>query len=300
MRLMGNGMGETAGQMTQMAEWVLGPGRMIFDWAGIERSVPQILALYVAILLTIIALAVLRSTDILRQRGVLTHIGQCQHLAPQCLTSKQSRLARDVGLPGGGRASQIALQALAKSIAKADDSESLRTAILDGIENANEKILADETCGGTTLAVVELFGRVARPYHVGDSLILVTGQRGRIKAQAVPHSPVGYAFESGLIDEWEAMVHEERHIVDNMVGSESMRIEIGPELELADRDTLLIASDGLFDNLFQAEIVELIRKGALARASGEAVKICQERMVEARDGEPSKPDDLTLITFRVA
>ena len=204
------------------------------------------------------------------------------------------------GLPGGGRASQIAIQALAKSIAKADDSESLRAAILDGIENANEKILADETCGGTTLAVVELFGRVARPYHVGDSLILVTGQRGRIKAQAVPHSPVGYAFESGLIDEWEAMVHEERHIVDNMVGSESMRIEIGPELELAARDTLLIASDGLFDNLFQSEIVELIRKGHLERAAGETVRLCSERMVETREGEPSKPDDLTLITFRVA
>lgn len=203
------------------------------------------------------------------------------------------------GMPGGGRASQVAIAALVKALADAEEGESLRPAILDGIESANQAILADETGGGTTLAVVELFGRKARPYHVGDSLILVTGQRGRIKAQAVPHSPVGYAFESGLIDEWEAMVHEERHIVDNMVGSETMRIEIGPELVLAARDTLLIASDGLFDNLFQSEIVELIRKGNQERAARETVRICSERMVGTREGEPSKPDDLTVITYRV-
>lgn len=50
----------------------------------------------------------------------------------------------------------------------------------------------------TTLAVVKLSGRTIRPYHVGDPMILLTGQRGRIKHQNIAHSPVGYAVEAGM------------------------------------------------------------------------------------------------------
>ena len=43
----------------------------------------------------------------------------------------------------------------------------------------------------TTLAVAEVVGQTVRTYHVGDSPIWVFGQRGRLKLQTVPHSPVG-------------------------------------------------------------------------------------------------------------
>ena len=75
--------------------------------------------------------------------------------------------------------------------------------------------------------------------------VLVTGGLGKIKLLTVSHSPVGMALESGLLDEAEAMHHEERHIVSNVVGSAGMRIEIGAKRKLAPRDTVLLASDGL-------------------------------------------------------
>ena len=132
----------------------------------------------------------------------------------------------------------------------------LRAAILNGIEAANQAVRDLGTGAATTLALVEIQDRTIRTYHVGDSEILVTGQRGKVKLQTIPHSPIGYAVEAGLMEEEEAIHHEARHVISNVIGSDQMRIEMGPPTELAPRDTLLLASDGLFDNLFPDEIVE--------------------------------------------
>lgn len=47
----------------------------------------------------------------------------------------------------------------------------------------------------TTIAIIEYHAGTVRPYHVGDSMILVTGLRGRVHYQSVSHSPVGFAME---------------------------------------------------------------------------------------------------------
>ena len=129
-------------------------------------------------------------------------------------------------------------------------------------------------------------------------MILVVGARGKVKLQTVSHSPVGMAVESGWLDEVEAMHHDERHIVSNVLGSTTMRIEIGPPLMLAPRDTVLLASDGLCDNLCIREIVGLIRKGRLLASTGDLVRAAHERMIDPQPGTPHKPDDLTVITYR--
>ncbi|MDZ4781382.1 MAG: protein phosphatase 2C domain-containing protein [Planctomycetia bacterium] len=204
------------------------------------------------------------------------------------------------GSRAGEQASSLALSSLQDAMAEAAaNGADLRSAILNGIETANRKIVELGIGAGTTLALVEIQGRTARPYHVGDSMILVVGQRGRIKWQTVSHSPVGYAVESGFLDAAEAMHHDERHIVSNMLGMADMRIEIGSTIELADRDTLLLSSDGLFDNLHVDEIVERVRKGPLDHVARDLATTCRERMQTPRDGQPSKPDDLTFIAYRL-
>ena len=60
---------------------------------------------------------------------------------------------------------------------------------------------------------------------------------------------------------------------------------------------MLIASDGLVDNLRPDEIVELVRKGDLLNAGRRLVDETLRRM-NSPDLEPSKPDDLTVILFR--
>jgi len=51
----------------------------------------------------------------------------------------------------------------------------------------------------TTVVVAEIQQRQLRTYYVGDSLVLLTGQRGRLKFQNTSHSPVGYAWSPGLL-----------------------------------------------------------------------------------------------------
>ena len=203
------------------------------------------------------------------------------------------------GERAGAQASEIAVRCLEEAVSRSDEDEAgLRAAILDGIESANAAVQELGIGAATTLAAVELCDGWARPYHVGDSMILVVGQRGKIKLQTVAHSPVGFALEAGVIDEHDALHHEERHVVSNVLGTHDMRIEVGSALHLAHHDTLLVASDGLFDNLRVDEIVERIRMGPIASCAARLVADARRRMTEPAAREPSKPDDLSFVLFR--
>lgn len=205
------------------------------------------------------------------------------------------------GHPGGAEAARRAVQAIAAAFQDApDDIADLRSPILNAFERANTDVIDMGVGAATTLSVVEIDDGVMRCYHVGDSEVLVTGQRGRLRFETIAHSPVAYAVEAGIIGPEEAMHHAERHIVFNVVGSPDMRIEVGPPLQLHARDTVLLASDGLFDNLQRGEIVEFIRKGAPADSMAELIAKCSQRMNRPAAGEPSKPDDLTVLAYRPA
>lgn len=203
------------------------------------------------------------------------------------------------GQPAGADASSIAVRCLADSIASAPPGNGgLREAILDGIEKANHSITGLAVGAATTLVLLEIQGALVRPYHVGDSMILVSGQRGRIKLQTVSHSPVGYAVEAGFLDAQEAMHHEERHLISNMIGTPDMRIEIGTAVALAPHDTALLASDGLFDNLHLEEIVERMRCGPMNRGANALRRDSLARMTDTASDMPSKPDDFSFILYR--
>lgn len=201
------------------------------------------------------------------------------------------------GHAAGEVASRAAIEEMVTAIREAaEDGALLRSGIINGFERANQTVRALGTGAGTTLAVVELSNGLARPYHAGDSIILVVGSRGKVKLETTSHSPVGFGVEAGLLEAEEAMNHEDRHLVLNAIGSDTMRIEIGSALKLAKRDTVLVASDGLTDNLPTNEIAERIRKGPLADSLTELVSACSNRMTAVTS--PSKPDDLTVMIFR--
>ena len=204
------------------------------------------------------------------------------------------------GLAGARHASNLTVKKLRQAVKGIDETNGkrLRTAILDGIEAANQAVLDSGTRSASTLALAEIGPGYVRTYHVGDSILFLCGQRGQIKLQTTPHSPVGFAMEAGLIDETEALQHAELNLILNVIGSTDMRIEIGSELPMAPRDTLLLASDGLTDNVMQEETVKLIRKGPLNVAIKSLTDLAQTRMANEVDKQPSKPDDFTAVLFR--
>jgi PPM family protein phosphatase len=203
------------------------------------------------------------------------------------------------GMPSAREASAIAINSIHATLKNTrTDHSILREKILDGIEQASEKINSLGVGAGSTLAAIELNGNILRPYHVGDAIILVIGQKGKIKLQTTSHSPVGYAIQAGILDEADAIHHEERHLVSNMLGSHEMHIEIGPALSLTRYDTVILASDGLFDNLLVSEITQRIRKGSLEDIAASLIEECSKRMQYPQIGQPSKPDDVTFILYR--
>lgn len=203
------------------------------------------------------------------------------------------------GTPAGRAASNVTLKTLSSVLGRrADESASLRPAILDAIEEANRVVLDLARGAATTLVVAEIVGRRVRSYHVGDSELMAVGQRGRMKRRVVPHSPTGFAVEAGLMDEDEAVQHDQRHLLFNVIGTEDMRVEVGGSVKLAARDTVLLATDGLLDNLYVDEIVDTIRTGPIDAAADRLVEKALRRMKTDGGTQPSKPDDLTVILFR--
>jgi serine/threonine protein phosphatase PrpC len=201
------------------------------------------------------------------------------------------------GQAHGERASRIAVEALRRRLGARANGAALRDSVLDAIEDANREVLELKVGAGTTFAAAVVEEGTARAVHVGDAMVLHVGQRGAIKALTVPHTPVGYAVEAGLIAEEQAYGHRLGHVLINGVGQQDMRIELGAPLELAARDTLCVASDGLCDNLTTAEIVEIVRKGPLEESAAELMQRARARMA-GEAGTPSKPDDLTFLLLR--
>jgi PPM family protein phosphatase len=203
------------------------------------------------------------------------------------------------GLPMGRRASRLAVTSLEASLQVAmSETMLLRTAILNGIDEANKAVLSLGGGSATTLTVVTIEGLVARAYQIGDSEAIIVGQKGKLKAQTLAHSPTGFAVEAGFLDQRAALHHEERHLVSNFLGTNDMRIDMGASVELKPRDTVLLASDGLTDNIHIEEIVELVRKGPLEAAIERLTRLANRRMTGEARTQPSKPDDLSVILFR--
>lgn len=200
------------------------------------------------------------------------------------------------GHPKGEVAAKLVLQNIKKSLhEKKSPAETKRQQILDAIDQTNRELIASGTGARTTLTVCEVFDNWARAYQVGDSTIVICGQKGKLKYRSTSHSPVGYGIEAGLIDENEALQHPDLHIISNLVGETGMKIELGPEVALNPNDSVFLASDGIFDNFASDQIIELVRKGSIEGISESLIQIINEEIYAKAD---SKKDDISFILFK--
>jgi serine/threonine protein phosphatase PrpC len=202
------------------------------------------------------------------------------------------------GGAGGGEAAAEAIRALDASIAKAAGGGSARAEIVDAFERANERVLGQGVGAGTTLVVVEIDGDGVRSFHAGDSGALLVGQRGRVRMETLHHSPTGYAIASGMLDREDSHTHRDRHFLSNCIGSADMRIDIGPRVLMAPRDTLLLASDGVLDNVRHESVIECIRKGPLLAGARALCSQARAAMRGEQPDLPAHPDDATAILVR--
>ena len=200
------------------------------------------------------------------------------------------------GHADGELAARLALESVADEVEQAVSSgDALLPAVRAGFERAGQAIAELGTGAGTTLVATLVRGARARSVHTGDSLGLVCDAEGILQHRTRDHSPSGYALAAGLISEEDALLRTDRNVVLSALGYPEPRIEEGPVLALGPGASVLLASDGLTDNLLTGEILDLLEEPG---SSADAVAALDERARDAMDSELGKRDDLTLLLLR--
>jgi protein phosphatase len=164
------------------------------------------------------------------------------------------------GHAGGQEASRIATEIIHDYLQQHWDSPLDSEVLLkEAVEKANLGIIEDQQINparqdmGTT--VVVLIFRDEQPWcaHVGDSrLYRLRGKE--LKQITDDHTWVGMALKKGEIDAEQAKLHPWRHVLSQCLGREDLqRIDI-QKFEVRSGDRLLICSDGLTEEVSDAQI----------------------------------------------
>jgi serine/threonine protein phosphatase PrpC len=198
------------------------------------------------------------------------------------------------GHQGGQNASQTIIKALIDELLHDDNHDQLiRASVLNALETANKTIIETKSGAGATACVVTIEKNIFRPFHVGDSIIAVIGQKGKLVYRNIEHSPIGYALRSELVDEKE-IANAASNEVFNLVGNAEMHIELGPEIELKSNDTIFICSDGITDIISLEECLKMIRAGEFSLVANQLA----DKFYQTTENIENK-DDATFILFRL-
>jgi len=169
------------------------------------------------------------------------------------------------GRLGGARASQIAVEIFSKVFAQRHQEDLLKI-VESTIDLCNQKIYeearSDPNFGGmaTTIAMLAVEGNRAIVAHVGDSRVYRFDRKGLI-CLTEDHSEVGEALRAGLITAEQAARHPRRNVISRALGAE---IEVEPdfrEIEIDDRTSFMLCSDGVTRHVTDEEIARLMKKG---------------------------------------
>jgi protein phosphatase len=163
------------------------------------------------------------------------------------------------GHAAGEVASRLAIEALRDAFAADPTADGLVAAVHAANRLVYERAEADPALHGmgTTLVAVALVGASLAVVNVGDSRAYLL-QDGRLRRLTSDHSLVAELVRSGAISEDQARTHPQRNILTQVVGVDpSVEPYVGEAIpERGDR--LLLCTDGLFNELDEAQIASIL------------------------------------------
>ncbi len=192
------------------------------------------------------------------------------------------------GHPKGDEAAKLAIEEVQKCFSKAPHN------YLDAIENANDKVNELRAQAHSTLILGNIVADKVRFYTVGDSEILYWNASGNLLYSNIPQSVVGHAIESGHITQTESLDHDNRHIVNNMLGDHAIRIETTSRFEIKKGHTILLGSDGLFDNVNHDTLTDFLSGGNFQ----ESFQALVDHIGTRNTDQWIKDDDISFIVLR--
>jgi len=127
--------------------------------------------------------------------------------------------------------------------------------------------------------------------HVGDTRLYLI-RDGRIRQVTRDHSYVGRLVEAGIISPEEAEHHPQRNILTAALGTNPDLIMDSPGYPepLRAKDVLLICTDGLWGQVRDAEILEVVENKNAEQAARELIALARER---------GGPDNITVEILRL-
>lgn len=162
---------------------------------------------------------------------------------------------------------------------------------------ANAKLLALEGVPQTTLTCALIKDYTYNCLQIGDSGLIQCSNHGNLKYKSPMHSPVGKAIADGEIDETQALQREDLNIVDNVLGFKDCYVDTSSAQEISTYDTILLASDGIFDNFISSDLIALIFQGTMEEVCGNLTQIAKtKKYLDQKNLK--KNDDISFICLK--
>lgn len=174
------------------------------------------------------------------------------------------------GAAGGNIASALAVKVISDKINASYKenmkSVSIKNLLYSAITAANIEVYDmarsryDLNGMGTTVVAVIVRDRVAHIAHAGDSRAYVVKEQG-VEQVTVDHSLVQDLVDRGEITKEEAEHHPNKNVITRALGVDD-NIDIDySEVELVDKETLILCTDGLSNYVTNDEMVVDIKDG---------------------------------------
>lgn len=174
------------------------------------------------------------------------------------------------GAAGGNIASALAVKVISDKINASYNenmkSVSIKNLLYSAITAANIEVYDmarsryDLNGMGTTVVAVIVRDRVAHIAHAGDSRAYVVKEQG-VEQVTVDHSLVQDLVDRGEITKEEAEHHPNKNVITRALGVDD-NIDIDySEVELVDKETLILCTDGLSNYVTNYEMVVDIKDG---------------------------------------
>jgi serine/threonine protein phosphatase PrpC len=165
---------------------------------------------------------------------------------------------------GGHEAGEIASQTIVQSLANLTQSGAHNSHILNItsiLEDVNQQLYrqnsANERMVGSTIAMVQANQNNCTCLWAGDSRIYHYRDQ-HLQQLSVDHSYVQELINQGELSIADAESHAQRNVITRAIGvSENLDIE-AKQFELQTNDLLLICSDGLYNEVAEAEIAAIL------------------------------------------
>lgn len=174
------------------------------------------------------------------------------------------------------------------------DAKEVKEYLKACIDRVNSSILskANEHEGmATTVVICCIRGGYAYIGHVGDSRAYIA--RGKNLIQITEdHTYVNALIKAGVITEEEALTHEKRHMITRALGAEETVKADFKQVELKKDDKILLCTDGLFGEVEDDVIKDIITEEGIAMAKA------SEKLVTAANAAGGG-DNITVICLKI-